>query len=84
MDKMPDVWDMIFTQTPSVLRWALGVLIMGIFTLASFLFRRHQDDIKAIRERLDKLEMRIQAQNVETNRLLFQIARNTNRAEEES
>lgn len=75
--KSPDIWQLVFDQTPSVIRWALGVLTLGIFTLASVLYRWHRDDLKEVHERVDRLESRIEAQHTETNRLLFQIARNT-------
>lgn len=81
--KMPDIWQMVFDQTPTVIRWALGVLTLGIFTLASVLYRWHRDDLKEVHERVDRLENRIEAQHTETNRLLFQIARNTGSSREE-
>lgn len=72
-----DIWQLIFEQTPSVLRWALGVLTLGIFTLAGVLYRWHRDDLREVHDRVDRLENRIEAQHVETNRLLFEIANNT-------
>ena len=72
-----DVWQMLFEQTPLVLRWALGVLTLGIFTLAGVLYRWHRDDLKEVHDRVDRLEQRIEAQHTETNRLLFEIANNT-------
>lgn len=75
--KSPDIWHLVFEQTPPVFRWALGMLTLGIFTLASVLYRWHRDDLREVHERVDRLENRIEAQHVESNRLLFQIARNT-------
>ena len=86
--KTPDIWTLLFDQTPPVFRWALGMLTLGIFTLASVLYRWHRDDLKEVHDRVDRLERRIEAHNTrlgeridahntETNRLLFQIARNT-------
>jgi len=72
-----DIWQMIFEQTPLVLRWALGVLTLGIFTLAGVLYRWHRDDLKEVHKRVDRLENRIEAQHAETNKLLFEIANNT-------
>lgn len=75
--KNPDIWTLLFEQTPTIIRAALGVLTMGIFTLAAVLYRWHRDDLREVHERVDRLENRIEAQHVESNRLLFQIARNT-------
>ena len=79
--KSPDIWNLVFEQTPPVFRWALGMLTLGIFTLASVLYRWHRDDLREVHERVDRLENRIEAQHVESNRLLFQIARNTGSGE---
>lgn len=86
----PDVWKLLFEQTPTALRWALGVLTGGVFTIAATLYRRNQrrmdriDDslrveIRKSEERqrrdLRQLDDRLQ----ETNRLLVDIVRNTHR-----
>lgn len=75
--KTPDVWQLVFEQTPTVIRAALGVMTLGIFTLAGVLYRWHRDDLKEVHDRVDRLEQRIEAQHTETNRLLFEIANNT-------
>ena len=74
-----DVWELIFTQTPTALRWALGVLSLGIFTLAGVLYRWHREDMERVNQRIDRLEVTMDKRHQETNRLLFQIARNTER-----
>lgn len=73
----PDIWNMVFDQTPAALRWALGVLTLGVFTLLSVLYRWHRDDMTKMHSRVDRLERRMEAQHVETNRLLMQISHNT-------
>ncbi|SDO72193.1 hypothetical protein SAMN04487957_110123 [Halomonas shengliensis] len=72
-----DVWQLVFEQTPAVLRWVLGVLTMGIFTLAGVLYRWHRDDLKEVHVRMDRLEKRMEERHAETNRLLLQISNNT-------
>ncbi len=81
--KSPDVWQLVFDQTPAVIRWVLGLLTVGMFTLAGVLYRLHRDALTQVHQRVDRLEARIAAQNVETNRLLFEIARNTGSGREE-
>lgn len=73
------MWNMLFEQTPVVIRGALGVLTLGIFTLASVLYRWHKDDLQKVHVRIDSLEGKMEQRQAETNRLLFQIAQNTDR-----
>lgn len=75
-----DVWELIFTQTPAALRWALGVLTLGLFTLAGVLYSWHREDMERVNKRIDRLERTMDERHQETNRLLFQIARNTERS----
>ena len=42
VDKDPDIWALIFEQTPQALRWVLGVATLGVFTLLSILYRWHR------------------------------------------
>lgn len=74
-----DIWQMLFEQTPIVLRWVLGVLTLGIFTIAGVLYRWHRDDLEHVNQRIDRLESTMDTRHQETNRLLFQIAQNTRR-----
>lgn len=46
----PDVWQMIFEQTPEILRWVMGFLTLGIFTLASVIYKWHREDMRKVRE----------------------------------
>lgn len=57
----PDVWNMIFEQTPVIIRWLLGVLTLGLFTLASVLYRWHRNDMDRVHQRMDKLEYKMDA-----------------------
>ena len=72
-----NIWEMVFNQTPTVLRYALGVLTLGLFTLAGVLYRFHRADMIEMHRRIDRMEAVANARHVETNRLLFEIARNT-------
>lgn len=79
--KTPDnVWELLFEQTPIVLRYVLTMLTLGIFALAGTLYRWHRDDLRHVNERIDRLEKTVAMQHSETNTLLFQIAQNTRRA----
>lgn len=57
---------MIFEQTPVLLRVVLGVLTLGIFTLAGMLWRWNRTDLKRVEDqmhgRMDKMEGQINAQ----------------------
>lgn len=78
--QLPDVWQLIFEQTPALLRAVLGILTLGIFTLAGVLYRWHRDDLRAVHRRIDRLEQTMDARHEESNRLLFEIANNTRRS----
>ena len=77
--KTPDIWTLLFEQTPTIIRGALGVLTLGIFTLASVLYRWHRDDLKEVHDRVDRLERLMDERHQETNNLLLQIMVNTGR-----
>lgn len=59
----PDVWRLLFEQTPTTLRWMLGVLSAGLFTIASYVYRRNMDRVdrmeKYIDERIRETETKI-------------------------
>lgn len=59
----PDVWSLIFEQTPLLLRWVLGVLTLGIFTLAGMLWRWNRADLQRVEQqvhaRMDRVEGKI-------------------------
>jgi len=48
MDETPDIWALIFEQTPQAIRWLLGALTLGLFTLASLIWRWHRDEMQRI------------------------------------
>lgn len=50
----PDVWKLIFEQTPVVLRWALGILSAGLFTMATYIYRRNQRKMQETETYIDK------------------------------
>lgn len=52
----PNVYEMMFEQTPAVLRWVLTILTCGIFGLASLLYKWHREDMRQMHQRMDKLE----------------------------
>lgn len=56
----PDVWQLIFEQTPTVLRWVLGVLTLGIFTLAGVLYKWHRQDLAEVHQRIDMMDERFE------------------------
>jgi len=73
----PDIWNLLFEQTPTLIRGLLGIMTLGIFTLAGVLYRWHRDDLKEVHHRIDRLEHVMDERHQETNRLLFEIAQNT-------
>lgn len=77
VDKQPDIWPLVFEQTPQALRWALGVATLGVFTLLSILYRWHRADVRRIEERIDHLEGRLDTHMSTQTRILSEIASNT-------
>ena len=71
------IWDALFNQTPIVVRWALGVLTLGVFTLASILYRWHRADVERLEIRVDQLETNLRSEMSQMNSHLLQIAVNT-------
>ena len=74
-----DIWNTLFEQTPKIVRWLLGFLTLGIFTLLGVLYRWHREDMRRVHERVDQLEHRLDDRLDEVNRHLIQIAANTSR-----
>ena len=83
-DERIDIWRVIFEQTPAVLRWVMGILTLGIFSLASVVYRWHRDDMEKMAsqmyrmsERMDRMESRLEQQLQHINDTLLVIASNT-------
>lgn len=57
-----NVWEAIFEHTPPVLRWVLGVLTLGVFTLAGVLWRWNRADLKRVEDKLDQVAARHQVE----------------------
>lgn len=53
-EHVPDVWKLLFDQTPIALRWALGIMSAGVFTLATYIYRRNQRKVQAMEDYIDK------------------------------
>lgn len=49
-----NIWFMLYEQTPPVLRWILGVLTFGLFTLFGYLYQRDRRAAMRVEDRLDK------------------------------
>ena len=85
MKETPDVWSLFYEQTPRVLQFVLGVLSLGVFTIFGVLWKWQRNDVarveKQVHDRIDSLEQRLQTRMDETNRLLMQIATNTQRSQ---
>lgn len=77
----PDIWYLLFEQLPPVVRWILGVLTLGLFSLAGMLWRWQVRNVERVEQqihaRMDR-EMRLLHTKLdETNKHLVIIARNT-------
>ncbi len=80
----PDIWQLMFDQTPTIIRFILGLLTIGIFTIASVLYKWHREDLKEVHQRVDRLEQTLEERHAhvyqrmdEQSRLLVEIASNT-------
>lgn len=69
---MIDVWRLLFDQTPVVLRWVLGVLSAGVFTLATYIYRRNQRRMEHVEQHIDRkirdVEQRMEGVNAASQR----------------
>ncbi len=61
----PNIWYLVFENTPPALRWLLGVLSCGLFLLARHVWKRNMERLHVIEQsqkqfatngRIDKLE----------------------------
>lgn len=78
-DGDPDIWQLLFEQTPVAVRWTLGIMTFGMFSLVGVIYRINREDIREIHSRIDRLEYRINERLDEVNAQLLEIARNTRR-----
>ena len=81
----PDVYHLIFDQTPRVIRWVLTVLTFGLFALAGWLWRRQERTAQRIEDqlhaRIDREMVTVHRRLDEMNGHLFEIAKNTRHKE---
>ena len=56
----PDIWKLLFEQTPLALRWALGVMSAGLFTLATYIYQRNQRKVQEMEEYIDSKIMEVE------------------------
>ena len=75
----PDVWHLVFEQTPPAIRWVLGVATLGLFTLAGMLWRWQRRDVERVERQVHARMDRVESKVDEQNKLLLEIARNTRR-----
>ena len=77
--EQPDVWAQLFEQTPVALRWVLGVLTLGLFTLAGVLWRWNRADLirveGQVHSRMDELQKQMQDGFSKVNDHLIALAR---------
>lgn len=73
---VPIIWDLMFEQTPVVIRWALGVTLLAIMSLVGLIYKRLRADIKRLHSRIDGVETRIDTDFRELNTSLLMVARN--------
>lgn len=80
MNSSPDIWTLLFEQTPIVLRFALGVLTLGIFTLLGVLYRWNRRDMEKLeknqKESNQQIHARINTLQTEMNNGFQQINQN--------
>ena len=79
----PAIWELALSQTPPVLRWVFGILTLGLFTLATYLYRMNRDNMdrveRQIHDRIDREMGQVHNRLDEMSGHLVEIARNTRR-----
>lgn len=59
----PDIWTLLFEQTPVLMRILLGVLTVGVFSLAGMLWKWNRTDLQRVEtqlhSRMDRVEGKI-------------------------
>ena len=65
----PDVWTMLFEQTPTIVRWLLGVLTMGLFTLGGVIYKINKRDMEKLNGDIDGLRRDINGVREQQNQI---------------
>ncbi len=68
MQQDPDIYKLLFEQTPLLLRLILGVLSLGIFTLAGYIYHQNLQNLREIEDRLEA-RMNISEQTIAAQHL---------------
>ena len=68
MHQDPDIYQLLFDQTPLVLRILLGVLSLGVFTLAGYIYHQNLQNLREIEDnimrRVEHLERQVSTQHI--------------------
>lgn len=76
VEAVPMIWDLMFEQTPIVIRWFLGAMLVAIMSLVGLVYKRLRADIKRLHARIDGVETRMDNDFREFNTSLLMVARN--------
>lgn len=72
-----NVWEALFDHTPTPIRYALGILTLGIFTLAGAIWRWNRSDFKRLEDKVDNnirsIHQRIDQSNREVTQRLDEV-----------
>ena len=65
MNEQVNIWDALFEQTPLVLRYVLGVLTLGLFTIAGYIHQQNKENLKQMdirhRASMQRMETQVHA-----------------------
>lgn len=79
MHSEPDIWTLLFEQTPVVIRFILGVLTLGMFTLAGMLWRWNRQDLSRVETqlhaRMDRMESKVDNGFEQVNQNIMKMSR---------
>lgn len=50
----PDIWALLFEQTPRALRWVFGLLTFGVFSLAALIWKWQREDTRRVENDLQQ------------------------------
>jgi len=78
----PNMWHLLFKQVPVIFKWIGGALVAAIGVLGAGILRYHNKRVdrleQQMNDRMDREMALLHGRLDETNRLLMQIAQNTN------